>query len=323
MDASIYRIRPFETRDYPLEAMVHHRVAPDFIMTAEEMRHFDEEVFGPPLTNLKLTAEEISRGEAIAFGYLFSDLESSDPRTFWAEVAVDPSHQGRGVGLALASRVQDEANQRHARRLWAGARMDDTRALDFFAKQGFVERRRAWRSRVELATAPTVPDRTDELGRLGFTFSTLAQEDVGDPRLVRELYDLSVATSADEPRLGEYTPITFEQFVKRDLGGPGFLADAFFLARKNGRLVAMSTLWRSNGEPGALHQSYTATLREFRGLGVATELKRRTIEYGRTHGFRYIRTGNDSRNLPMLAINRKIGYRPEVMRVFGEKILGA
>lgn len=323
MDESAYRIRPSEPRDYPEEAKVHNRLEPERIYTAEELRHFDEELFVPPLTQVKLTAEDRSSGAGVAFGYLYSDLESFDPQTFWFEVDVDPDHQGRGVGLALAAEVALAAKQRHARRLWAGVRVIDPRAVDFLAKQGFSERHRAWRSRLDLKNATVLPDRTEELALRGFTFSTLDQEDLDDPQLLRELYELTVAAAADEPRLGPYTPVSFDQFVRRDLRGPGFLRDAFFLAKRNGQFVALSVLWRVDGDPGGLMQSFTGTRREVRGLGVATELKRRTVEYGRLHGFQYIRTGNDSRNAPMLAINRKLGFQPEVMRMFAEKIVDA
>lgn len=323
MNKEAYRIRPFESRDYPNEAKVRGRVDPETVVTAEEIRHFDVNLFPPPMTHVKIAAEERGNREAVGFGYLTSDIESFDPQTFWVEVVVDPEHQRRGVGNALALEVYREANQRHARRLWAGVRTVDARAVRFLGQQGFSERHRTWRSRLEVSTATMLPDRTAELRREGFSFTTLDQENLDSLPLKRELYDLTIAASADEPRLGTYTPVTFEQFVERDLRGPSFLPDAFFLAKLDGRFVAMSVLWRANGEPGTLRQAFTGTRREFRGRGLATELKRRTVEYARAHGFRSIRTGNDSRNHPMLAINRKLGFRPEVTRIIAEKNLGS
>ena len=322
MNQRVYRIRPFEPRDYPDEARIQSRVDPETIFTPEEIRHFDENLFAPPMTHFKVVAEERSQARAIGFGYLSSDIESFDPQTFWVGVVVDPSHQGRGVGIALAAEIGLEAERRHARRLWAVVRVVDDRAVRFLNQQGFSERHRAWRSSLDLSTATVLPDRTQELTREGFSFTTLARENLESPELLRELYDLTNATSADEPRLGEYTPITFEQFVQRDLRGPAFLPDAYFLARYAERLVALSVLWRANGEADALRQAFTGTRREFRGRGIATELKRRSVEYGRAHGYRRIRTGNDSRNSPMLAINRKLGFRPEVALLVAERNLG-
>jgi hypothetical protein len=40
-------------------------------------------------------------------------------------------------------------------------------------------------------------------------------------------------------------------------------------------------------------------------------LKLQTILLAKKEGLRFIRTHNDSNNAPMLAINRKLGYKPE------------
>jgi hypothetical protein len=40
-------------------------------------------------------------------------------------------------------------------------------------------------------------------------------------------------------------------------------------------------------------------------------LKLQTILLAKQKGIRYVRTDNDSKNAPMLAINRKLGYKPE------------
>ena len=321
MNEATYRLRAFEPGDYPEEARIWTLLDPGVVYSVEELRHQDATFSLPPLVHRKVVAEERSRRTPVGFAYLINDPESFDPQTFWVEVGVDPEHQGRGVGRALADALTLEAERRTARRLWASARVDQPRAVRFLTLQGYSERRRSWRSRLELATAAELPDRTEELARQGISFTTLAQEDLSDPRVVRDLYELSAAASADEPRLGPYTPITLEQFVEMDLRSPTFLPDAYFLARKDGRFVAMSALRRAAGESGTLHQSFTGTRRELRGRGIATELKRRAVAYAREHGFQSIRTGNDSLNRPMLAINRKLGFRFEREQIFAEREL--
>ena len=319
MDEESYRIRGFQPRDYAQEAKIWNRIDLGRIITEEEIRRFEEKVFTPPLVNFKIVAEERSSGEAVGTGSLHHDLESFDPQAFWVDVAVDPAHRGRGLGQSLARAIQEEAGTRRARRLWAMIRADDARAVRFLDLQGYTELRRHWRSRLELTNAATLPSRAESLALRGVTFTTLAEENMESPELLRDLYDLTTASSADEPRPGPYTPVSFEQFVERDLRGPMFLPDAFFVARERGRFVALCQLQRAEGQPDTLVQVFTGTRREFRGRGIATELKRRTVEYGRAHGYRAIRTGNDSLNHPMLAINRKLGFQPEVVRILAEK----
>jgi mycothiol synthase len=54
----------------------------------------------------------------------------------------------------------------------------------------------------------------------------------------------------------------------------------------------------------------TATRRDWRGRGVAGALKRAAVLWARERGLRRLRTENEERNAPMLAINRRMGYRP-------------
>ena len=67
---------------------------------------------------------------------------------------------------------------------------------------------------------------------------------------------------------------------------------------------------------------FTGTRAAYRGRGIASELKRRALEYARGKGFRYLRTVNDSLNLRMWAINEKQGFRRTVEWVALERRLG-
>lgn len=100
---------------------------------------------------------------------------------------------------------------------------------------------------------------------------------------------------------------TFERFVQ-DTHDPRALLDAFFLAKMGDLYVGVSVLKRSEADPHLLWQQLTAVLPEYRGQGIATALKLRTVEYARAHGYREFRTYNSSRNGPMLAINGKLGF---------------
>ncbi len=126
-------------------------------------------------------------------------------------------------------------------------------------------------------------------------------------------------TGADEPRLGVYTPISREQFVDSELHHPNLVPEAYFLAKREDRYVGHSYLRRVPGQPSALHQGFTGTRREVRGRGIATELKRRAVEYARASGVESIDTSNDSLNQAMLAINAKFGFERFDERVFGER----
>jgi ribosomal protein S18 acetylase RimI-like enzyme len=73
---------------------------------------------------------------------------------------------------------------------------------------------------------------------------------------------------------------------------------------------------RADGEnpslPGSLYIATTGILQQFRGLGFGSFLKNWQILYARRHGFTRIVTNTRKSNRPMLALNRKFGFK--VMR---------
>ncbi len=54
----------------------------------------------------------------------------------------------------------------------------------------------------------------------------------------------------------------------------------------------------------------TGVLRAFRGRGIGLMLKRQSLARAAAAGITQVVTHNDDTNAPMLAINRRLGYRP-------------
>lgn len=309
MDREKYLVRPFVDPDHEASARIHALVTPEFAFTAEEERHWEEHFLLPPLINENWVVEERSSRKVVGLGSMAHSPFSYDAHKFWTGVVVDPEHRGRGIGRALSALIEWEALAHRAVCLWTNVRKDDPRSLEFARKQGFAELRRLWMSTLDLSRARPVspPERLAALEKQGIRFTTLAEEGPDRPEVRRRLFDLATVASRDVPRVGEYTPISFEQFVG-ELSSPGFLPEAFFLACSGERYVAMSNLERPLAEPDSLRVGFTGTRPEFRGKGLASELKRRAFEYARHQGARYLRTVNDSLNLPMWAINEKQGF---------------
>jgi mycothiol synthase len=321
MDEARYRLRDFEDRDYPAEARVATEGNPERPSNPDALREWAEWLRRPPFVQVKQVVEDRSRGEAIGFGFLFTPPWTFDPRKFWVGAAVGQEHSGRGIGSAIAQAILAEATRRQAVTLWASTRADQEPWIRFMTHWGFHERRRTWQSRLEVAEAADFPDRTEQLAREGISVTTLAEEGPDREEVRRRLYDLSLEVGGDVPRMGPYTPVTFPRFVEVEITRTEALPAAYFLARRGEQYVAVSNLARIAGDPTGLDQEFTAVRKELRGRGLASELKRRTVEYAREHGFRYIHTFNDSLNLPMWAINEKLGYRKEVTWVHSQRDL--
>ncbi|MGP8074477.1 MAG: N-acetyltransferase family protein [Thermoplasmata archaeon] len=325
MSPSEYSIRPFVDVDFDAEARIDREIDPAHAPTVEELRHWDEILnLERGRTNIRLAAEMQSTGEVVGYGSLAQPAFNYDPRRFWIWVAVAPGHRRRGIGAELYSRLEGEARARRGLGLWSDAREEDLAGVQFLDRQGFQIRRKIWLSRVDLATMDlsAIPDRSASLTRDGFRLSTLAEEGATSTEVRQSLYGLSQRSAADIPRLGAFHALSFEEFVALHFESPGFMAEGTFLACKGREIVGMSSLERELARPDTVHIGYTGTLPECRGRGIGTELKRRASLFARQEGFRFLVTGNDSMNRPILAINQRFGFRPETVWIQGEKPLG-
>jgi len=322
MDRNVYSVRSFVDPDYEAEARIDFEVDPEFAHTAEEIRHWTEAGAAVPgRLNLKFVVEDRSSNAVVAYGALQHSGSSYHPQKFWVGLGVEIAHRHQGIGKELYALLEREAVARSVLCLWSSARDDDTRSVRFLAQQGFVPRRKTWLSRLDVATANLggVPDRSKALSDRGIRFSTVQEEGAADPQVRKGLYRLSTLAAADIPRLGEFTPVTFEEFAAFDLDGPGSIPEGTFVARKGSEFVGMSSLEREKARPDTLLVGFTGTHPEYRGLGIASELKRRAVVFARDRGYRYLVTANDSLNRPIWAINERLGFRQQVTWVQAEK----
>ena len=324
MDTERYSLRPFADSDYDAAARISRESEPDFSQTAEESRHWNDVLATEPgRISHRLVMEERSSGDVVALGTLEHAVFGYHPQKFWLVVTVSPAHRRRGIATEMYSILEREALSRHATCLWSGAREDHPGGVHFLERHGFVIRRKSWESRLDLARAdlPRIPDRSARLQDQGIRFTTFSEEGAGDPDVRQRLYRLQSLASADVPRMGEYRPISFEQFVAVDLEDSEAVLDGLFLAAHGDDYVGMSSLFRDGGRPETLRVGLTGTHPDFRGRGIASALKRRSVEYARGNGFRYLATRNDSLNHAIWAINEKLGFQRTAAWVEGEKWL--
>jgi RimJ/RimL family protein N-acetyltransferase len=80
-------------------------------------------------------------------------------------------------------------------------------------------------------------------------------------------------------------------------------------------VAAAVSLLIADEESGRGANMFTGTQRAYRGRGLGLAVKLASIAWAREHGITQIATRNDETNAPMLAINRRLGYRPSGRRV--------
>jgi GNAT superfamily N-acetyltransferase len=232
------------------------------------------------------------------------------PGYFRLWVIVEPLHSRQGLGSRLTAELEAFANQHEATRLSVTLRDNDRAAQGFAERRGFRTERHIFESALELTAFDPAPFAgiREEVEASGLHFFSFADTD-GSEAAQRKLYDLNTITGYDQPG-GEDEPARpFEQFAKDVFGGYWFRPDGQIFAAEGEHWVGMAAV----GEiaPGVMYNMHTGVLREYRGRKIAQALKLLALDFCRKHQASSIRTNNDSRNAPMLAINHKLGYRPE------------
>ena len=323
MDETRYHLEALADSDFQAVARIWTRNDPESPVSEEEVRQLFQRGDEPRFVRYRGAIVDAQADEIVAVSYLRQDGIAFDPDFARAGVSVDPSHQHRGLGRRLFEDVEGVARAHGLKGLWAAASTLDPRAVRFFEQAGFREQRRRWVSRLDVNQPPTNrPPRN--VGRnfpQDVVFTTVQDEGPELPAVRERLHRLYLDTIKDVPRLRGLTNSTLDEFVRMTFEDVGCLPEAMFLARVGDRYVSFTIANRRVAEPDVLHISFTGTLAEFRGRGLAEELKRRSIEFARGHGYRYLQTENDSENDRIWSINQKLGFRQFRVWVMGEKLL--
>ncbi|MDQ6598024.1 hypothetical protein E2K98_29635 [Bacillus salipaludis] len=85
------------------------------------------------------------------------------------------------------------------------------------------------------------------------------------------------------------------------------LPENVMLAEVDNRLVGIS-IANERVKGIEMYNSFTGTMEEMRGKGIAFGLKLQVIKNNIKHGYSRMRANNSSINQPMLAINEKLGF---------------
>lgn len=189
----------------------------------------------------------------------------------------------------------------------------DADSLAFAERRGFVKERHLFASTLDLTEFDASPlaavVTASETAGLHFTsYAAFGSNDVS----LALLLDLLVELYQDEPGRTGFPALTLDQLRAWSVDRPNWDPSGILLAvdrRRDDRWVAVAHVTLEGN--GRAYNTFTGVRRAYRGRGLAQVMKVKAAEYARAKGATGLRTHNDSLNAPMLAVNRKLGYRPE------------
>jgi GNAT superfamily N-acetyltransferase len=227
--------------------------------------------------------------------------------TLW--VATHPHHRQQGIATALYHDACMFLRAQHLTDLRAQIEDDDQASFVFAQRRGFTVDRHLFRSTLDLQVFDAAPFQPaiDNARARGIAFTTLAA--LGDtPTTRRRVYELNKLTAVDIPGRGPF--FSFEEYEQHRFGHAGYRAEGIILARDAAQWVGLTQVSLHIKEHFAFNEM-TGVIREYRGQQIAQALKLHAIRYAQAQQMPSLRTFNDSANLPILVINRKLGYQPE------------
>jgi GNAT superfamily N-acetyltransferase len=230
---------------------------------------------------------------------------------FWMRIIVDVAYRHLGTGTLLLKDAVAFMHVQNATHIESDVWDNCTVCLQFAEKHGFSIERHTFESRLDLSAfdESRFEGTIEAVEASGIRFFTLA--DLGNTlEAQQKLYEINRLYAADDPSNEGWSFPPFEAFSKRVFEASWFRADGQIIAADGDRWIGLAAVGyyeRTN----TMHNAFTGVDRAYRGHKIALALKLLAIQCARKYGARSITTDNDSLNAPMLAINRKLGYRQE------------
>lgn len=277
-------------------------VMPDFPTSIEEVRWMDANYPGGGRFIAEIDSRPI--GVAIVDRIIVMPPEYDG---LWARIAVLDGHRRIGAGTALLRVVSDHARDAGKTALHIAANQERPEGIAFLAHRGFEEFERV--KVVELPLDGLSPMDVDP--PVGIRLTSLAEA----PELLSGVHAVAIESFPDVPG-GDAPPVPGDlaEFKARDVDYHAVPKDGFIVAQEmpSGQVVGYASL---SIMPGPLQRvawhDMTAVVRRWRGRGLATTLKKATINWAIGAGLEALQTGNDEANAPMRAVNARLGYRPK------------
>jgi len=292
---------------YPGIATLYNSIDPELHLSASDFTEGDR-LRDPKFKIQRWVA--IEKDEIVGAGYYTQSNWFAHPQKFMIWIGVHPRHQNGGIGSALYETIMQGLQRFDPLALRTRATDDCPQSIRFLEKRGFQEVLRDIPSELNVQTFDLTrfTGLEDRFRGHGIEIKTLPDLE-NDPERNRKLYDLDWEISLSVPgdlaagmgRRG------FEKYVEYAITGPSALPDGFFVAVRGKEFIGLSHVLSS--EKGvSLYQGLTGVKPQYRRHGIGLAMKIRGIAYAQATGHTLIMAENDAKNIPMLAMNERLGF---------------
>jgi len=267
---------------------------------------------------------EDEHGERLGFYWALRDQAEPDKMTF--DLYVKPEARGKGLGALLFADMLSELSAAPLGQLRVRILENSPEGIEFTRKRGFTERKHLIGMELDLTRLDDRPYDAviTRLQDEGFVFTSMAE--LGNTEEAqRRLYALNDMTSSETPGSeGEHSWNSFEDFQQSVCMRPWYIpaGQKVVIDSASGEFVAMSAITRFEGETCA-YNLHTGVDKRYRGRKIGQAVKITALRFARENlGVERVRTHHNTLNLPMIAIDNKLGYTRIMGNYVMEKTFG-
>lgn len=258
----------------------------------------------------RLMAAENERGDLMGFSW--ATRSRADPDKAYIYVIVSPEQRGQGAGSRLYTDVEQAAMEAGISQLEISVRDTCPAYRTFADRRGFTEHTHQIGMELDLETFDPRPYDAVIAGLKARGFEFTSMEALGNTaEAQRKLYELNDTVSSETMGSdGEHPWPSFEDFQKSVCWSSWYIpaGQMVVIDSATGIWAAMSAITRFEGADFA-YNLFTGVDKRYRGRKLAQAVKVLALGFAReVLGVSTVRTNHNTRNEPMLAIDRKLGY---------------
>jgi len=307
-------IRDFDKtdKDYRTCNDIFNACWPELKKSIESTKH-DDQTRNPDHYFRKVVLEVDS--EPIGFGIFMEKWWAKAKGEYSTNFFVDPnaSISFEEAAITYNHFMLQSLASRHAKKLTIIMSEDHSDLVDFYKAAGYklVQREPVSELKVDEFDFKRFEKAEEKIESKGFKIFTLGELKNRFANWQQLDYELLEPVIQDIPSDTERAEFPFDEFIK-EYDMPTFMFDSNFYALEveSQKWVGMSSLNKNSGNPNSLKVGLTGVHKAYRGKGLATALKFKTIEFARDYGAQTITTENDENN-SKYDLNMLLGFRPK------------
>ena len=260
---------------------------------------------------IRVVVAEAGQGDLLGFYWAYRNKVDPGKVSFY--LVVEPEQRGQGIGRRLYDHMLQAVLAAQANKLCVSV-LDGCPEGQYFAeRRGFIEIRHQIGMELDLAAFDDRPYDAILARLKSEVFRFTSMHELGDTEEAqRKLFALNDAASASTPgQGGEHAWASFEDFQASVCWSEWYKPDGQILAidTPSGAWAAMSAITRMPGKDYAFNL-FTGVDLAYRGRKLGQAVKVLALRYARSKlKAKIVRTHHNTRNLPIIAIDTKFGYR--------------